>query len=138
MSFGSPEYYKCCIESERWFDQDFIQIHAAAHQAHNSKLQVLNIATPMQELLPGQCKELKSNVIDVLSVFYGRLHYCVGVMNVKSRIVYIHDKLDLSLDTWKDHALTLLKHCKLIDLTITKSFVWMTGNKTMVLHDPQW
>ena len=53
---GCPEYYKYCIESERWFDQDLIRSHAvlASHQSHNPKLQVINIATPMQELLPTQ------------------------------------------------------------------------------------
>ena len=138
MLVGCPKYYKYCIESEHWFDQDFIRSHAvlAAHQSHNPKLQVINVATPMQDLLPTQCKELKSNNIDVVSILYGRIHYCVAVMNATSRIIYIHDGLDLSLHTWKDHALTLLKRCKLVDLATPQSFGWTTGSKTMVLQDP--
>ena len=105
----------------------------ASHKAHNPKFQVLNIATPRQQLLPDQCQSLGSEVTDVVSVFYGSDHFCVCHLNVKNSTIYVYDGLNYSLETWKDHSIALLKQCKFINLDCSNTFGWTTGMRSMIL-----
>ena len=102
-----------------------------SHKAHDPRFQVLyTVATPRH-----QCKCLKDEVTDLVSVFYGSDHYCIGHVNIKNRLVYVYDGLNYLLKTWRSHCVSLLKCCKLLDLKSTGTFDWTTGNKSMMLHD---
>ena len=137
VSVGDDQYYKLCVETERWFDQDFIRSHAvlANHKSHDPRFLVLNIATPRQDILADQCKSLRDEVTDLVSIFYGSDHYCVCHVNIKKRLMYVYDGLNYSLATWKSHCVSLLKRCKLLQLDSTGEFDWTTGKKSMMFYD---
>ena len=83
--------------------------------------------------MAGQCKSLPSSVNEVVSIFFGAEHFITAIMNMKERCTLVHDGLGYSIDTWKEHAIHLLKRFELIPLEFKEPFSFVNGEKCMLL-----
>ena len=100
VSIGKDDYYNHCINHKtRWFEQDLVRSYAllASHVSHIPGVQVFNMATPGQKLLPGQCKSLPSKVSQVVSIFFGADHFITSVINLKKHCIFGNDGLQYNI-----------------------------------------
>ena len=100
VSIGQDDNYNHCITYETcWFEQDLVRSSAllASHGSHIPGVQVFNMATPGQKLLPGQCKSLPSKVSQVVSIFFGADHFITAVINLKKHCIFVHDGLQYNI-----------------------------------------
>jgi Ulp1 protease family, C-terminal catalytic domain len=137
ISVGNEQYYKDRVNHTGWFEQDLVTSYAvlASHVTHDPSLCVFNITTPGQKLFAGQRRDLPMGVNRLVSVFHGKLHYSVAILDIKRRTTLIYDGLLYSLDTWKQHVLELLARFKLVPLDIKETFQIVPGRNSMLLKD---
>jgi hypothetical protein len=110
VSMGNQEYIKDCINTNCWWDTDFILSFAAllAHEAHDPTIELIHCQFPTADI-GGHCQSLGKQAKTIMSILHGSGHFSILEIDVESWNIMIFDGLSYPLQTWYEHITAVLK-----------------------------
>jgi hypothetical protein len=124
VSIGNVQYRNDCVQTNRWWDTDFISSFVAllAHETHTTSIAVIHCQFPEQILEPNSCKPLSRHVNTLVSVLHGSSHFAIMEVDIKCRLITIFDGLFFPLKTWFNHIVSILRKTETIQLSESTAF----------------
>lgn len=122
LSIGDETYLDDNENTSRWWDSDFISTFATLvnHHHHRSKsanfvstMQLIHCSWPKSIPEESECRDLNSDINTIISVLHGIGHFCVMEIDLNTRVIAVTDGLGFPLKTWTDHAINILRRCKI-------------------------
>ncbi len=138
ICIGDKNYIKKCSNTNVWLDDAFIARFTTLlfHYAHSSGTplvgneknlpHLIHAIFSKQKLVISDVKPLPKDIDRLVAILHNDGHYMVLEVNIPERKFLIYDGLSRELLQWKDHIITVLKKCMLLDLSFDSSSVCVT------------
>ena len=127
LMVGDDSYFNDCVNSNRWYETNFIASFAAllAHASHatsSSPIKLIHCQCPGAIIESGMCQTLDASITQVVSIFHGSSHFAVMEADLSEKTIRIFDGLSYKLDTWKPHVVHVLKEQSFLHLIHCQPF----------------
>ncbi len=138
-------YTNVLSKTNVWVDGDFISAFASlvCHNNHSSVKrllmksgedvpQLIYVTFPRSQMTVNAYKALPSSIKRVVAVMHTNLHYAVMEITIDTKNIKVFDGLHWPLLDWKDHVISAMRKCMLVDPHVVSSSAQFNADATDV------
>jgi hypothetical protein len=145
IPIGEKAYTNVCANTDVWLDGNFISAFASleCHNHHSlvqralmksgqDVQQLTHVTFPTSHMTVNDYKALPSSIKCVVAVMHTNQHYTVMEITIDTKTIKVFDVLYQPLLDWKDHVISAMRKCMLIDPHVVPSFTQFNADAAVV------